>query len=120
MEWSAIVRPIFNKLSDIQSYLKKAPTFIQERLDNKYKLITGELMKKPINYSHQSFSNNSLIFSFLTIWSIINDIQDFVLKLNKKNGKLFCTIKNSRHHIYTVKNNRYEIESIIEARISIN
>jgi CheY-like chemotaxis protein len=117
MEWSSKVRPIFNKLSDIESYLKKAPTFIQKRVENKYKLIVGELMKKPINYNQQSFSNNSLIFSFITIWSIINDIQDFVLKLNKKNGKLFCTIKNSRHHIYTVKNNRYEIESIIENKI---
>ncbi len=39
------------------------------------------------------------------------------MKKDKKNVKLFCTIKNSNYHIYTIKNKKYEIESIIENKI---
>ena len=79
---------------------------IADSINLKYKLLASNLLKEPNQFIEKAFKN-SLVFPFLTVWSIGNDILSLVTDERTEDGKEFveCNFKDETTIIFYKQDN---------------
>ena len=84
-------------MDSIKAIFNKIDYSIEDSLNLKYDLIATSLLKRPNEFIGKRFKS-SLVFPFLTIWSVRNDILSAVTKKKPKNNpkQIICEFKGTK------------------------
>jgi len=118
MEWSKKVKPIFSKMKSIRVKIKRINHSIADSINLKYNLIASNLLREPNKFFEKEFEN-SLVFPFLTVWSIGNDILSLVTEEEEENGieYIMCDFKNQTIIMFYKQENKYIIDQDLKKLI---
>ena len=105
LKWSSEVNGIFDTLTNFVE-ITKSNSSVSKRFEMKKDIIFGQLHKRSNKYLQSYYGQSGYEFSFLTCWSLLKEVIDFVTIIEKPNGEEIYTFQKDDTEIMLIHSER--------------